>query len=266
MTHPERYIKLVISYDGSEFSGWQRQDNARTIQQEIEQALTTMSCEPITLHGAGRTDAGVHAEAMVAHFSTRARVTEEAFQRGLNSMLPLSIRILSATKTDDTFHARFSATGKEYHYHVFTGPIQPPLERNQVYHCNYKIDRQLISQCLQTICGTHDFSSFENSGTRDKSRLSGRGAIRTIYTASLVTLDTHYMTLQFTGDGFLRNMVRNMVGTILEVGRGKFSVDDFADMLRARDRSAAGPTAPAHGLRLKRVYYDSSFKTGRDSE
>jgi len=266
MRQPERYIKLVISYDGSEFSGWQRQENARTVQQEIEQALTTMSCEPIALHGAGRTDAGVHAEAMVAHFATHARITTEAFQRGLNSILPLSIRILAATETDATFHARFSATGKEYHYHIFTGAIQPPLERCQVYHYHYKLDQQLIHQCLQKICGTHDFSSFENSGTRDKSRLSGRGAVRTIYNATLLTADDDYMTLRFIGDGFLRNMVRNIVGTILEVGRGKFSVTDFADMLQARDRSSAGPTAPAHGLRLKQVYYDSSFKTAKDSE
>ncbi len=250
-----RNIKLVIGYDGTDFSGWQRQRHGRTIQGEIEQRLTLMTRETVDLHGAGRTDAGVHAEGMVAHFATRSAISCHNFQRGLNSMLPGAIRIFKVDEAAPDFHARFSATGKRYHYRLYTGRTQPPQLRLYSVHVTCELDLPAIKKCLKLLEGTHDFASFENSGSRDKSISSGRGAVRTIHQAELIEEPPCQLILQFTGDGFLRNMVRNLVGTLLEVGRGKLSVGDVCKILEARDRTMAAATAPAHGLTLKQVLY-----------
>ncbi len=250
-----RNIKLVISYDGTDFSGWQRQPNDSTIQGEIESRLTLMTREKIDLHGAGRTDAGVHADGMVAHFGTRSAITCHDFLRGLNSMLPGAIRILDVDEIDLDFHARFSAIGKRYQYILYTGKIQPPHLRLYSVHFTGKLNFPAINNCLKLLEGTHDFSSFENSGSRDKSICSGRGAVRTIINAELIEEPPFKLIFQFTGDGFLRNMVRNLIGTLLEVGQGKTSIEKFSRILKARDRTMAAATAPAHGLFLKEVMY-----------
>ncbi len=255
MAAENRNIKLLIAYDGTDFSGWQRQSNARTIQGEIESCLSTMTQEDLSLHGAGRTDAGVHAKGMVAHFSTTTSISSKVFLRGLNSMLCSAIRILSASECSNEFHARFSATGKHYTYSLFTGTIQPPNQRLYALHVASPLDLKTIQSCLRLLEGTHDFSSFENSGTRDKSLTSGRGAIRTIYTATLSKGVDDRIEFHFIGNGFLRNMVRNIVGTLLEAGRGKYTAMDFKNILSAKDRAAAGPTAAANGLTLKEVIY-----------
>lgn len=248
-------IKLLISYDGTNFSGWQRQQHDRTIQGEIERCLTRMTCEKIHLHGAGRTDAGVHADGMVAHFTTESALSCYIFLRGLNAMLPGAIRILDAVHTEPDFHARFSATGKRYQYIVYTGKIHLPHLRLYSAHVTAELNPAAMQDCLTLLQGTHDFSSFENSGSRDKSNCSGRGAVRTIHRAELIQQPPDTIIFQFIGDGFLRNMVRNLVGTLLEVGRGKLSAAAFSAILQAKDRTMAGATAPAHGLFLKEVYY-----------
>lgn len=250
-----RNIRLVIGYDGSDYCGWQRQNNGPSIQGAIETLLARMTGEEVDLHGAGRTDAGVHADGMVAHFHTAARISPDDFRRGLNAMLPGAIRVFAAEDVDASFHARFSAIGKEYRYEIFHGPIQPPRLRRYSLHVSGSLDLERINSCLDLLQGTHDFSSFENSGTRDKSRVTGRGAVRTIHAARLFSDGGNGLTLHFNGDGFLRNMIRNLVGTLLEAGRGKISPQEFAAILAARDRTAAGPTAPAHGLCLTRVIY-----------
>lgn len=257
MAAENKNIQLLIAYDGTEFSGWQRQSNARTIQGEIESCLSIMTQEDLTLHGAGRTDAGVHAEGMVAHFSTTTSLSCEVFLRGLNSMLCPAIRILSAIECSSEFHARFSATGKHYQYSLFTGTIQPPKQRLYALHVTSPLNLETMRSCLSLLVGTHDFSSFENTGTRDKSLTSGRGAVRTIYKAIVRKEDDERIEFHFTGDGFLRNMVRNIVGTLLDAGRGKYSVSDFKSILSAKDRASAGPTAAAHGLTLKEVVYQT---------
>ncbi|MDR3628708.1 MAG: tRNA pseudouridine(38-40) synthase TruA [Desulfocapsaceae bacterium] len=250
-----RNIKLVIAYDGTDFGGWQRQNNAPTIQGEIERRLAIMMAAPVHLLGAGRTDAGVHARGMVANFHTVKTISCEGLRKGLNAMLPRSIRILSAEDAPDGFHARFSARAKTYVYSLFTGPVLLPAERLYVCHVPYALRADLVKDCLSIITGTHDFASFELSGSRDTARVGGRGAIRTILAADLhVAGDGHYR-FSITGDGFLRQMVRILVGTILEVGKGRLAVDDFQQILRARDRSQAGPPAPAHGLSLQEIYY-----------
>ncbi len=251
----QRRIRLIIAYDGTNFSGWQRQKNSSTIQEEIEKRLSIITNEEVFLHGAGRTDAGVHAEAMVAHFDTSSPVSDAALLRGLNAMLPGAIRIFSAATCPADFHARFSAIKKCYHYHIYTGSIQPPPLRLYTLHITTKLDLPSIRSGMRYLVGEHDFASFENSGTRDKSITTGRGAVRTIYAANLLTTEKEQLIFEFIGDGFLKNMVRNIVGSLLDVGRKKTSPEDFAAILQQKKRSAAGATAPAHGLFLKKVYY-----------
>lgn len=257
MTLDLRNIRLRIAYDGTEFSGWQRQQHDRTIQGEIERCLTLITCEEIHLHGAGRTDAGVHAAGMVAHFTTLATLPCPVYVRGLNAMLPGAIRVLEALPVPLEFHARFSAVGKCYQYIVYTGKIHPPHRRLYSVHVTAQLNCAAMRDCLVILVGTHDFSSFENSGSRDKSKISGRGAVRTIHQAELLQHETDTLMFQFIGDGFLRNMVRNLVGNLLDVGRGKLSVVDFRTILQAKDRTMAGATAPAHGLFLQEVLYDA---------
>ena len=256
MVQSKRTIKLLISYDGTNFCGWQKQQSDRTIQGEIEQCLSTMTTENICVHSAGRTDAGVHAYGMVAHFNCSSKISCEILQRGANSMLPGSIRILNVKEVDDNFHARYLAIGKKYHYSIFTGTIQPPFNRLTTLHVPKPLNLTRMTECLDVIIGEHDFSSFENSGSRDKSITTGRGAVRTIHSATLTQAKENILTLEFTGDGFLKNMVRNLVGTILEVGREKLTVIEFIQILEAQDRTKARETAPAHGLALIEVYYN----------
>ena len=250
-----RNIKLLIAYDGTEFSGWQRQSQDRTIQGDIETCLNRITRENISLHGAGRTDAGVHAEGMAAHFQTARTISAGDFSRALNSMLPGSIRILSVNKVDDNFHARYSAVGKHYRYTIFTGEIQPPSRRLYSLHIRDDLNLPAVRKCLQQLEGTHDFSSFENSGSRNREDTSGRGAVRTIFQASLSRKDNDLLMFEFTGDGFLRNMVRNMVGSLLDSGRDRQSPDKFGEILRSKNRTLASPAAPPHGLSLIKVLY-----------
>jgi len=250
-----RTIKLVIAYDGTGYCGWQRQTNGSSIQQQIERAARIICNRRITVHGAGRTDAGVHALGMTAHFTMTGSLSCRALQKGLNALLPGDIRILAAEDEAFDFHARFSAVAKTYRYAFFTGPVLCPLRRLTTAHFPYAVSPEAITACLQIICGTHDFSSFETTGSRDKSRISGRGAVRTVFRATIEEADAALFHLSVTGDGFLRHMVRNLVGTLLDVGRGKRGVDDFSAILQARDRNRAGATAPAHGLTLLTVHY-----------
>lgn len=255
MDHLLRNIKLLIAYDGTEFSGWQRQKQCRTIQGEIESCINRITQENISLHGAGRTDAGVHAEEMTAHFKTSRAIPAEDFSRSLNSMLPGAIRILAASEVGDNFHARYSAVGKHYRYTIFTGKIQPPSRRLYSLHIKDDLNLLTVRKCLQQLEGTHDFSSFENSGSRNREDTSGRGAVRTISQASLSRTNNDLLMFDFTGDGFLRNMVRNMVGSLLDSGRERLSPDTLGEILRSKDRTLASPTAPPHGLSLIKVLY-----------
>ena len=250
-----RNIKLTISYDGTDFSGWQRQLDTPTIQGEIERRLTLMTGEKTALHGAGRTDAGVHAKEMVANFATSSALSCDDFLRGLNSMLPGDIRVFSVDDVDLNFHARYSATGKRYQYYIYIGKIHPPHLRLYSVHVKGELNLPKVKDCLELLEDTHDFASFENSGSRDKNNCSGRGAVRTIYKAELIEEPPFQLIFQFTGDGFLRNMVRNIMGTLLVVGRGRLSTEEFYKILKAKDRTRAPATAPAHGLFLKEVIY-----------
>ena len=252
-----RNIKLTIAFDGTEYFGWQRQKNAPTIQGLVEDAIAKMTCEPVIINGAGRTDAGVHAEGMVANFTTASAIDPTGFLRGLNSILPDAVRIRSVEEVDEKFHARFSARGKEYEYHFVARDIASPLERLYVARVPASIDIKAIRACIGLLIGEHDFSSFEATGSRDLSIKEGRGAVRTIFQAELVELDQKSGSFKvvLAGDGFLRHMVRNIVGTLFDVGRGRISFTDFQSIMSAKNRTCAGATAPANGLLLKKVFY-----------
>ena len=251
----QRNIKLLLAFDGSGYAGWQKQKSAKTVQGIIENRLHVMTGEKLCLHGAGRTDAGVHAYGMVANFHAETNIPCHGFVKGLNSMLPTDIRVLEVCDVETDFHARRSAKAKTYWYNFASGPLQLPTERLYIAHVFDELDIGAMQNSLIYLIGTHDFSSFERAGSRNL-EFPGRGAVRTILEASIEAMGSggnHRFII--TGDGFLRHMVRNIVGTILEVGKGKLTQSDIGAILAAKDRSAAGPTAPARGLFLKEIIY-----------
>ncbi len=250
-----RTIRLLIAFDGTDFHGWQLQPDAPTIQGEIEKHLATIHNTRIPLHGAGRTDAGVHATGMVAHFHTTKDISCIAFQQSLNSMLPSSIRILEVTEETNSFHARFSAKSKTYIYSIFNDNILIPQRRLYSIHIRSQLNFSAMEECLQLLEGTHDFSSFETAGSRDQQTRAINGSTRTIYKAYLLHHPDNFHSFHITGNGFFRHMVRNIVGTILEVGLGRRSVLGFLESIEAKNRTAAGSTAPAQGLTLSKIEY-----------
>lgn len=253
-----RNIKLILSFDGTGFSGWQRQSNARTIQGELEAKIAVMTSEKIAVHGAGRTDAGVHAFAMTAHFFTSSSLDCSVFRRGLNCLLPDAIKILHVEDVDLSFHSRIHAKGKIYQYFFTTEETVSPCRRLYCAHLPGGFDFEQVVQCLPSLEGTHDFSSYEAVGSRDRMRETGRGAVRRIFSVrlSVHNNENSEFVFEITGDGFLRKMVRNIVGTLIEIGQHRMNVNDFEQLIHQKDRSLAGPTAPACGLFLKKVFYD----------
>lgn len=251
-----RTIRLLITFDGTGYHGWQRQHNDITVQGVLEDCLSAICKQEITLHGAGRTDAGVHALGMVAHFHTATTIPCTAFCKGLNSMLPRSIRILEAIDESAGFHSRFSALGKTYRYDFFTGDVQHPFTRNYVGYIPGDFRPGRIQEAAEILTGTHDFSSFERSGSRDKTDESGRGAVRTLFQVECCPLkDEDSYSIRVTGDGFLRQMVRILCGTLIEMGMNKRPPESMQEIIEGRNRTLAGITAPACGLYLERIYY-----------
>lgn len=259
----DRCLRLLIAFDGGGYQGWQRQAHGPTVQGELERALTILCAHPVTVHGAGRTDAGVHALGMVAHFHTATTIPVAAFSKGLNSLLPADIRILAAVEAEVGFHSRFDAWGKTYRYDFCTATIQLPSARLYTAHRPGPFDPERIREPLAEIVGTHDFSSFERTGSRDRTATRGRGAVRTLFRADCAPQPgrADCWSLRLTGDGFLRQMVRIISGTLIEMGQGKRPAADMAAILSARDRARAGPTAPACGLFLETIYYHNPFTT-----
>ncbi len=253
----ERTLKLVVAFDGTNYAGWQRQKGVATIQAELEAKLSLMTGEAVSVQGSGRTDAGVHALGMVAGFRTQSRVPCAGFQKGLNSLLDPAIRVLAVEEREPGFHARRSALSKTYSYRVTTGPVCLPTDRLYAHHEARPLDLPAMAASLLLLEGEHDFSSFEAAGSRDLEKTGGRGAVRRILRAFIRPDPARADGFAFvlTGDGFLRHMVRNIAGTVLEVGRGRLSVEEFGQVLAGRNRELAGPTAPACGLFLEEVHY-----------
>lgn len=237
-----RYFKCILEYDGSDYSGWQRQENTPlTVQEKVEEALTVIAKQPITVLASSRTDAGVHAYGQVIGFHMDSTIPTERLPVAMNSLLPGEIRVKEAIEVDSDFHPRFQTTGKIYHYLVDNGLFQSPFKRKYAYHVPYNIDPTLMQESAQHLIGKHDFSSFRAVGC------SARSPVRTIKRIE-VFKEGDLVRLEFEGDGFLYNMVRILTGTLLYAGFKKFSPNDVKSILAARDRTLAGPTVPAHGL------------------
>ena len=278
--------KVTLAYDGTGFSGWQVQPGEPTVQGELQAALGRVVGESPLPQGSGRTDAGVHALGQVASFVLRARIPQENLLRALNRTLPAAIRVMEARIVPGTFHARHSAIAKTYEYRVFREAICPPFLARYVHACPWPMDLETLQRSARLFEGEHDFLSFAATdpdlasrklpsgledevsfGTPAPVPMGKRGAVRTIFSSTWEERRTEVGGLLIycvRGNGFLHHMVRNLVGTMLDVGRGRLGIEQIPRILAARSRAAAGPTAPAQGLFLHSVEYDEredSFAT-----
>jgi tRNA pseudouridine38-40 synthase len=244
-----RTLKLTIAYDGTRFVGWQRQGDGESIQRLIEQALAPFQDAGTGVHGAGRTDAGVHALGQVASARVTCSHDTATLVRALNARLPADIRVLAVEDAGPAFHARFSARGKTYRYQIRNAPIVSPFERLWVWHVPEPLSVAAMNAGAACLVGTHDFAAFRSTGTGVAS------TVRTIVRSAWRD-DDGLLVYEVAGDGFLRHMVRAIVGTLVEVGRGWRSADDVARLLAGGSRDDAGATAPPHGLFLVAVDYD----------
>ena len=245
-----RYL-MTVSYDGTDFYGYQKQPKMRTVQGEIEKALKEINGgKKVDICASGRTDAKVHALAQKIHFDMEKDITSDKLQKALNSLLPNDIFVKKLEVVSDSFHARFSAIGKEYIYLLNMGEYNP-LERNYVYQHNEKLDVVEMERAMKYLEGMHNFKSFTKADDEKDDY------VRTISQTNLIrdVKDVNKITLVFVGTGFLRYQVRNMVGTLILVGQGKLKSEEIIDILQKEDRRCAGKTAPAEGLYLKNVFH-----------
>jgi tRNA pseudouridine38-40 synthase len=241
-------LKLTIQYDGTDYSGWQLQPGLATVQGVLERAVATVEEREGAVHGAGRTDAGVHALGQVAHVDVEKSHAPDVWVRALNAHLPRDVRVMGVEEADDAFHARASATNKLYRYRAWTGPVVSPFVRRYVAHVPREHDLDLMRAAARVLVGRHDFEAFTvadretKTSVRDLRRLD-------------VERDGEELVVSAEADGFLRAMVRTLAGTLLAVGDGRITVDAVAEALASRRRDLAGPTAPAPGLTLVRIDY-----------
>ena len=250
-----RNIKLTISYDGAGFHGWQYQPGVATIQGALNDAARKITQEKIVVHGASRTDAGVHALGQVAHFKTQSGLSALEFQRALNALLPPAIRIVAAEELGHDFHARWAARGKTYRYRIYRGRVLSPFEYGRALHYPWPLDEERMAEAARLFEGEHDFSSFAaSSGSEDDDR--DRDMLRVIYSSEIVR-DPHGEEIAYVvrGRSFLRYMVRKIVGTLIEVGKGRLAPQDIPPLFELRDRSRSGPTVPPEGLYLVSLEY-----------
>ncbi len=241
-------LKLTIAYDGSAYHGWQIQPNGITVQETLQQALATMTGESLTVYGSGRTDAGVHAWGQVAHINTSTTIPLNGLWRGLNALLPDDIVIRSVEAVTDEFHARKSAKAKTYLYCIDNGPQPNPLTRLYFWNIRKTLDISAISRAADLLRGTHDFISFKAADGETATSIRSMNNVR-------VFMHGRYIYILLKANGFLKNMVRIIVGTLVEIGAGKRDWQSLAAILAARDRKMAGITAPGKGLVLRTVYY-----------
>ena len=252
-----RNFKIVLAYDGSEFSGWQIQPDAATIQGTLASAIGRVTGEKVLPQGSGRTDAGVHALAQVATFALESPIPPQNLVKALNDILPPSIRVIEATEAQLQFHARKSAHAKTYHYRIHRGAVCPPFLARYVWHYPYPLDEDAIRQAASFVIGEHDFTSFaavDSERGREDEISDARSNVRRIFASTWERAGEELLYV-VRGSGFLHHMVRNLVGTCVLVGRGTLKPEDVAAILEARNRSAAGATAPASGLYLVSVEY-----------
>jgi tRNA pseudouridine38-40 synthase len=244
------HLKLTLAYDGTAFVGWQRQASGTSIQELLEQAFAKLEGQPVAVTGAGRTDAGVHALAQVAHVSLQREIDAATVVRALNNHLPPDVRVTEAVEVPPTFHARFDATAKRYRYRIWNQPVLAPFERLYTWHIpGPLLDVDAMQAAAAKLEGRHDFAAFQTAGAETHT------TERELY-HSRITVERPLITYDVRGEGFLRHMVRGIVGTLVEVGRGRYPPDWMTDVLLSRDRTRAGRTAPAAGLFLVGVEYE----------
>lgn len=243
-----RRIHLTVEYDGTAYAGWQRQANALAVQQVLEEALSRLTRESVVIHGASRTDAGVHALGQSCHFDTDSRIPAEKFSYAVNTMLPPDIRIRASEEAAPDFHARFSSKGKRYRYLFYDARHAGALNRFTHAHSIYPLDEGLMRAEASVLVGTHNFAAFAASGS------AVRDTVRTIWRADVIR-EGHDVRLMIEGNGFLYNMVRIIAGTLRDVGSGKLEPGALKRAIETGDRLDLGVTAPAHGLTLMKVFY-----------
>lgn len=244
-----RNIKIVIEYDGAEYYGWQRQKSHQSIQQTLEEKIKLITKEEVTVIGSGRTDTGVHAVNQVAHFKMIGDMSEENLLHALNCVLPDDIVVKELEEVHQTFHARFDVKSKRYIYQIWNGPSNTAIHRRHCWYVRKTLDLDQMRKAVLFVEGTHDFSAFCGAGSKVKDY------IRTVFSVHIDGDEHGKIVISVTADGFLRHMVRNLVGTLVDVGKGKISPEHFKTILDSRDRKQAGMTAPAHGLFLTEVTY-----------
>jgi tRNA pseudouridine38-40 synthase len=252
-----RTLKLTIQYDGTDYVGWQRQAAGTSIQGLLEDALRPIEGGHVTVHGAGRTDAGVHALGQVASVRLTASIEPRSLVRALNSVLPLDVRVAGAEVMPDDFHARFSSTGKIYDYRIVNGPFASPLVRRYVWLVHPRLDIGAMREAAASLVGQHDFAAFQ--GTRSHVQTSVRTVRRIEWEGTGESEDP--IVLRIEGDGFLRHMVRTIAGTLADIGLGRRPAGEIAAILASTDRRRAGRTAPAAGLILREVLYSHKIAT-----
>lgn len=245
--------KLFIAYEGTRYSGWQIQKNGLSIQALLEKYLSIILRRSIKVIGSGRTDTGVHAIGQVAHFKTTTSFEFSRLLKSLNSLLPPDIRVLSIEEAPLNFHARYSAIGKVYHYYLYVGPVKDPFNRFYAYRVPHPVLLNTLIQAAKFFIGAHDFTSFANEATTGS---AAKNAVRSLRRLSILQ-EEEYIRLELEANGFLYKMVRNIVGTLLDICAGKIELEKIPAILQAKDRRLAGRTAPAHGLILVKVDYES---------
>lgn len=239
--------KLIVSYDGKDFFGWQHSPGFRTVEQVLQETIETKLQHSVTLQAASRTDAGVHAAGQVVNFLSPHKLNGTSFCLGLNKLLPDDLRLCGATEAPLTFHPTLDNKGKEYRYKIQLGIYQNPLLRHHAWHVYYPVDMSVMKDAAKLLIGTHDFEGLCNKHETDST-------IRTVHSIEIVELE-NCIEVRITGDNFLYKMVRNIVGTLIDIARGKLSLSDIPKILTEKNRIYAGVTAPAHGLTLHRLFY-----------
>ena len=249
-----RTFKLTIAYDGTSYAGWQRQARVDTVQERLEVALGDIEGRAVTVHGAGRTDAGVHARGQVASFKLEHAIEAGALWRALNAKLPDDIRVVGVELAPDSFHARYLARRKSYRYRICQRPIADPMEHRFTWHVPQPLDLDPMNRAGRLLVGRHDFAAFQTaSGAADI-----RSTIRTILELRVWSEGDGIVAIDVVGEGFLRYMVRTITGTLVEVGQGRRPVSEMSDILASRSRDRAGVTAPPQGLCLMAVDYSNA--------
>lgn len=251
-------IRLTIEYDGANYIGWQWQPEGESLQKLVEQAISQVTGEPVRLHSSGRTDAGVHARGLVAHFRCERVLDLKAYREGVNHFLPADVAVVKAEEVPNDFHARFSAVGKWYRYTIWQGEVRSPLLSGRHWHIRKHLDVAAMRTAVAGLVGRHDFSAFRSSGC------DARTTVREI--VGIEISEQHgLLHIDIAGSGFLRNMVRIIVGTVVEIGLGKRPASTISSLLENGQREVSGVTAPAAGLCLMKVWYDTDLDGIRES-